>query len=333
MTLRVDIGVFAHDEASGIAATLRSLLAQDLFQSAQVRLVVLANGCSDQTVAVARAVTGAEVVDLPLRGKSRTWTRFLQDIAHPDAQILIFADADILLPKGDALSRLVQGLSAQPGLFAVSSQPVKDLTLAPGALTLTERLIAASAGGLDDWQTAICGQLYAMPAARARQFHLPIGLPVEDGFLRAVLLTDHLTGPEDFNRLAGAQGVRHIYASERRVGALIRHQTRIVIGSAVNAAAFAALRRLPPEDRAEELQTAARDKGWLPAVLASELPRWPYGFVPLHFLTKRLVRLVKPGQPRSARQVALALVGFGFDAIVYALAQIKMWRGSGAGHW
>ena len=333
MTLRVDIGVFAHDEATGIAATLRSLLAQDLHQTAQLRLVVLANGCTDQTVAVAQAIPGVEVADLAPGGKSRTWNRFVHDIARPDAQVLIFADADILLPDADALSRLVQGLIDRPGLFALSSQPVKDLALTPGPLTLTERLIAASAGGLDDWQTAICGQLYAMPAARARQVHLPIGLPVEDGFLRAMLLTDHLTEEEDFSRLAGAQGVRHIYASERRLGALIRHQTRIVIGSAVNAAAFAALRRLPPEDRAPELQTAARDEGWLRSVLAAELPRWPHGYVPLHFLTKRLARLVRPGQTPGARQLALALAGFGFDAIVYALAQIKMGRGSGAGHW
>ena len=46
MTLRVEIGVFAHNEAVGIAQTPRSLMAQDLFQSAQVRLVVLANGCA-----------------------------------------------------------------------------------------------------------------------------------------------------------------------------------------------------------------------------------------------------------------------------------------------
>lgn len=333
MTLRVEIGVFAHNEAAGIAQTLRSLLAQDLFQSAQVRLLVLANGCSDQTVAVARAVPGVEVVELAPGGKSRTWTRFVQDIAQPGAQILIFADADIILPESDALSRLAQGLIRQPGLYALSSQPVKDLTQTPGGLTLTERLIAASSGGLDDWQTAICGQLYAMPADRARQFHLPIGLPVEDGFLRAMLLTDHLTGAEDFSRLAGAAGVRHIYASERRLGPLIRHQVRIVIGSAVNAAVFAALRRLPPEDHADELQTAARDDGWLPAVLAAELPRWPYGFVPLHFLTKRLARLAGRVPARTPRRIALALAGFAFDAIVYALAQIKMLRGSGAGHW
>ena len=154
------------------------------------------------------AVPGVEVVDLALGGKSRSWTRLVQDIAHRDAQILIFADADTLIPEGDALSRLVQGLIARPGLFALSSQPVKDLTQSPGTPTLTERLIAASAWGLDDRQVAICGQLYAMPAARAWQVHLPIGLPVEDGLLRAMLLTDHLTG---------AVGVRHIYASERRL--------------------------------------------------------------------------------------------------------------------
>lgn len=334
MSLRVDIGVFAHDEAAGIVAVLQGLRAQDIFAGGwQVRLLVLANGCSDDTAGLAGAVPGVEVVDLAQGGKSRTWNRFVHDIAAHDADVLIFADADILLPRPDVLRQLVHGLLANPTLHVISSQPVKDITENQRGLTVTERMIAASAGGLDDWKSAICGQLYAMPAARARAHHLPVGLPVEDGFLRAMVLTDHLTQGEDLTRIGGADGVRHIYQSERRLGALIRHQIRIVIGSAVNAAVFSALRRLPPEDRAEELATSARDDGWLPAVLRAEIPRWPYGFVPAHFLFKRLARIFAPGRRLGLRPIGLAIIGFFFDAIVYAGAQIKMLRGTGAGHW
>ena len=333
MNLIVQIGVFAHNESEGIAATLNSLLAQDIFHRPDIsaQLLVLANGCSDETAARSRAV-GVPVADLPLGGKSRTWNRFVHDLANPDAHILIFADADIVVAQPDALSRLALGLKDRPALQVLSSQPVKDLAMAPN-LTWTERLILGSAGGLDDWKTAICGQLYAMPAPAARRFHLPIGLPVEDGFLRAMVVTDHLTLPEDLARLSGADQVRHVYASERRIGALIRHQVRIVIGSAINAAVFSALHKLPPEDRAAELETAARDEGWLPAVLGAELPRWPFGYVPPHFATKRLARLTAPGRTRSLKQVALAIAGFFFDVIVFILAQIRMALGTGAGHW
>ncbi len=322
--LRVDLGVFAHDEAAGIAAMVAGLKAQVLQAGVDLRLLVLANGCKDDTAARARAA-GAEVVDLAEGGKSRTWNRFVHDLSRPDADLLVFADADIALPEPDALSRLIAGLAARPTLCVLNSQPVKDTALR-GPRTLVERLALKASGGLDDWKTAICGQLYAMPAARARRFRLPIGLPVEDGFLRALVLTDGLTAPEDFSRIDGLDGLRHLYASETTLGGLIRHQERIVIGSAINAAVFAHLRAVPEAARARELRRLAAEEPALSDLLRRTLPRAPYGFVPFHFLVKRLVRA------RLAK-LPVAFLGFGFDAIVYVRAQIRMARGTGAGFW
>lgn len=332
MALRVDIGVFAHNEAGGIAACLAALQAQDIFarDGIEARLVVLANGCSDGTVAVARA-TGAEVADLPLGGKSRTWNRFVHDLSRWDADVLVFCDADIALHAPDALWRLVIGAGKQ-GRWVFNSQPVKDIAFAPANLSLVDKIIAAAGGGLDDWKTAICGQLYAMPSARARAFHLPIGLPVEDGFLRAIVLTDALTAPEDFSRIDGGD-VFHLYASERGIAALVRHQVRIVIGSAINAACFAHLRRLPVDRRGAELARAAADEGWLARVVTSELPRG-FGYVPLHFLTKRVTRaLAAPRALLRPKRLVVTILGAGFDLIVYAIAQYRMARGVGVGFW
>ena len=330
--MRVDVGVFAHDEAAGIAAMVARLLAQDM-SGLEARVVILANGCQDDTAARARAA-GAEVAELPLGGKSRTWNRFVHDISRPGADVLIFVDADIAFPATDSLRRLALGLAARPGLWVLNSQPVKDIVAQPEGLSALDRLIAAAGGGLDDWKTAICGQLYAMPAARARSLHLPIGLPVEDGFLRAMVLTDALTRTEDLGRIDGLDGLWHIYQSERGIGALIRHQTRIVIGSALNFAAFDSLRALPEEARRPALARAAADEGWLGDAARSRLPRWPFGYVPVHFLTKRLARArAQPARLLRPRQLAVTLLGFGFDAIVYLLAQYRMARGAGVGFW
>lgn len=330
--MRVDVGVFAHDEAAGIAAMVARLQAQDM-AGLEARVVILANGCHDDTAARARAA-GAEVAELPLGGKSRTWNRFVHDISRPGADVLIFVDADIAFPAPDSLRRLALGLAARPGLWVLNSQPVKDIVAQPEGLSALDRLIAAAGGGLDDWKTAICGQLYAMPAARARSLHLPIGLPVEDGFLRAMVLTDALTRTEDLGRIDGLDGLWHIYQSERGIGALIRHQTRIVIGSALNFAAFDSLRALPEEARRPALARAAADEGWLGDAARSRLPRWPFGYVPVHFLTKRLARArAQPARLLRPRQLAVTLLGFGFDAIVYLLAQYRMARGAGVGFW
>lgn len=338
MGLRIDVGLFAHNEAAGIAAMLQGLAAQDIFANAEIsaRVLVLANGCTDDTVAIARAATfpDFDVVDLAAGGKSRTWTTFVHKLARMDADLLVFMDADIEFCTPDTLRNLVQQLQDRPDLWVINSQPLKDIIARPHGLSVVDKVIAAASGGLDDWKTAICGQLYAMPAARARAFHLPIGLPVEDGFLRAMVLTDTLTADENFSKIDGAVGVAHIFASERSFGALIKHQTRIVIGSAINAACFAELRAVPWDQRRAELTEAAQQNEWLAAVIRRRLPEWPSGYVPVHFLVKRLAVLVaNPRRLLRPKQLVIAMAGFGFDAIVYCRAQLAMMRGTGAGHW
>lgn len=322
--LRVDLGVFACNEAGGIAAMVAQLAAQSDLDGIDLRILVLANGCRDETAARA-AAAGAEVADLPLGGKSRTWNRFVHDLSRSEADLLIFCDADIELPEPDTLARLIRGIAARPDLWVLNSQPVKDTSIR-GAKTLVERLALKASGGLDNWKTAICGQLYVMPAARARSFQLPIGLPVEDGFLRAMVLTDNLLHDEDLSRIDGQDGVWHIYGSETSLAGLVRHQERIVIGSAINATLFAHLRKFQPADRGAEFSRLASDEAGLSGVLRASLPSFPYGFVPFHFLIKRLYRA-------RLSKLPVVIVGVAFDAVVYFRAQLRMAHGTGAGFW
>lgn len=346
MALSIDIGVFAHDEAEGIAAMIAALAAQDILHDPQIdaRVLILANGCTDDTVARARAAIAAlpapaaaaaafSVIEMAAPGKSRCWNRFVHEFSRPGAEMLVFADADIGLPADDCLRRLAAFLSARPELAGASSRPVKDIVHRPEGLSPLDRMIAAAGGGLDDWRTAICGQLYVLRSAVARGFHLPIGLPVEDGFLRALVLTRGFTAPEDTGLLDGDAEVFHIYASERSVAGLIRHQTRLVIGGAVNFAVFEHLRRQPAPACAQ-LRDAAENDAWLATLLRRELPRMPWGFVPAHFLFKRLHRaFARPRALLSPKALAVLLLGTGFDIVVWLVAQWRMAMGQGAGYW
>ena len=150
--LRVDLGVFAHDEAAGIAAMVAGLRAQVPPPGVDLRLLVLANGCRDDTVARARAA-GAEVADLPQGGKSRTWNRFVHDLSRPEADLLVFCDADICLPEPDALARLITALAARP---APARGPLLVLVLARAdrrsvlpAASIVARPVLLSAGDED----------------------------------------------------------------------------------------------------------------------------------------------------------------------------------------
>ena len=60
-TISVDVAIFAHQEEDHIATTLHGLAGQDAFgnSSFDIRVSVLANGCTDATVERARETCGA----------------------------------------------------------------------------------------------------------------------------------------------------------------------------------------------------------------------------------------------------------------------------------
>jgi len=336
MTLRVDIGIFAHNEAPGIEAMLRDLTGQSILASDQidVQVHILANGCQDDTVSRARAVLegrkGWIVHDFAEGGKSRTWNRYVHQVSREEADILVFCDADIRQPNSDNLRDLVLLLAKEDQLWASVSRPVKDIVFDDMPLGRFDRLVAAAGGTLSDWKRSICGQLYAMKADRARSFHVPIGLPVEDGFVRAMIVTRGLTSAQHFKQIDGEEHVFHIYESERSLTGLMRHQTRILIGAAINSVLFDVLARTSDPSVSDRLRRIADDEDWLPRTLQAELPRWPFGYVNFQILTKRL-RGSWSGARLSKKAVLFA--GFCFDLVVYLLAQIRMARGTGAGFW
>jgi GT2 family glycosyltransferase len=93
--LRFDVVVPAHDEQSGIEATVRSLRALD-YPRALFRVRVVADNCADATAARARAA-GAEVLERrdPRRGKGHA-LRFAFDRSLADglADAVVVVDAD-----------------------------------------------------------------------------------------------------------------------------------------------------------------------------------------------------------------------------------------------
>lgn len=343
-TTTVDLGVFAHDEADTIGGLVADLGRQTLLADgeADARVVVLANGCRDDTAERARTAIAALAPDVAARfavvefaqgGKSRTWNRFVHEVSRAGAGTLVFVDADIALPEPDTLARLATAVETRPDLDVMVSTPIKDAALPGARVGVLARFIARTPS-VDSGRTAICGQLYAMRAARARGIAMPVGLPVEDGFLRAMVLTDCLSAPEDLRRIDRDPAVFHVFESIRSAPELLRHQQRIVVGSAINAVLFAVIRREAPDEAAARalLFQAAEDEGWLARTLAAELPRAPHGYVPFHFLTKRLRAFLRRPAVRP-KALATLILGLGLDAAAWTGASLRLARGAGAGHW
>lgn len=342
----VDICVFAHNEAAAIATFLSDLSEQTLLSDPAIdtRVWVMANGCTDDTAERARRwLSESEgplahrtlVVALEKGGKSRTWNAFTHGAARPESEFFIFMDSDIRLVAPTTLARMVAAIASRPELKVFVSRPVKDICHFGRKTGVVGWLISQGSGMLDDFRISIAGSLYVLRSDIARCIAMPIGLPVEDGFLREMVLTDLLSRPEQISRIDGDASIFHVYESIQTVGALLRHQTRLIVGSAINAALFAAIRRRSPtiEDSKAILREAMADEAWLPRLVSAELPRAPFGYVPFHFLHKRLAALRRKDVNLNVMKMMMLAIGVVFDAVVYVSATAKMARGEGVGYW
>lgn len=113
----VSIVIAAHNEERSLGRTLAALLAGN----PGVEVVVVPNGCTDQTAAVARSFDGVRVVELQAGGKALALN------AGDEAATSfprIYLDADILVPPG-GVATLAEALAA-PGILAVVPDRVLD---------------------------------------------------------------------------------------------------------------------------------------------------------------------------------------------------------------
>jgi len=173
------IAVFAHNEAPRIVASLRSIVAAA--EGQPIAITVLANGCSDRTVAVAQdfalncAAASIHVLEIPLGDKANAWNVYVHEVTSSQApgsvQMHVFTDGDLCVDRG--------ALPALAAAFAVHSS-----ANAVGAMPSTGR-------DREAWRQrmlrdgTLAGCLYALSSefvdrVRLRHIRLPRGLIGED---------------------------------------------------------------------------------------------------------------------------------------------------------
>ncbi|WP_336963432.1 glycosyltransferase family 2 protein [Sphingobium aquiterrae] len=178
--MTVAIAIFAHDEERRIAHCLGSLP----LHRPDLRFHLLVNGSTDRTAIIARrfleGMPNAQVHDLHPGGKSRTWNRFVHEIAGPhDAYVFMDGDAEIAPGSIDAL---VSALAKNPAANGAAGMPLN------GRHHRLYRETMKAEGGL-------FGDLYALSGAfvaqiRARGLSLPEDLIGDDGLVCAWAMTN-----------------------------------------------------------------------------------------------------------------------------------------------
>lgn len=288
MNSTVSIGIFAHNEADCIVDMLQQFRLQSIFsQPNPPEIVVLENGSSDNTAGLAKEALQrfyngipSKVESLKIGDKGNTWNEFVHRICSRDSDVLMFVDADIELGCDQTLENLLSGLIADPTARVAVSEPLKDIAKKEQHSGMEKLSLSASTAGRSG-PARLAGSLYCGRTEFMRQLCIPRGLLVEDGFIRAMVLTSQFSEPEDVNRMIASPDTCHYFEAVTQPGPLFRHERRLAIGTELNIMLFAWAVRILTEgkDVCEEIRALNETQpGWVRDMALEQLKQGTFEF-------------------------------------------------------
>lgn len=347
----ISIGILAWNEESVIERALCSLFQQTALQTVPPDLagyswevIVVPNGCTDETARVSRRALAAlveegsrrdiawRVCEVAESGKSNAWNRFVHEFSAPGAELIMLMDADIEFGEGTTVANAVMALAADPRAVAAVDLPLKD-AVKKATKSALERMSVRASGDLTERPPELCGQFFAARAEALRRIWMPKGLSVEDGFLGAMLVTNCFREPEDRARIIRAPAASHYYETLSSVSAIFRHELRLVIGTALNCYLlwdFLLFATDPAGDGAGELirRRLERDPEWYGKLMTNSIRTRGWWVLPGGMLFKRFA-----ARPLGVKSLLKALVGFALDLPVCLAANHRIKKLDAIGYW
>ena len=253
--MKIAMGILAYNEERTIGSTISSLAEQSVFENPNhtISIHVVPNGCRDATALLAREALESlkkrhpsvqvEVNELTEGGKANAWNHFVHEFSPADAEGLLLLDADIHFGEPECLERVVKTLMESPAAVVAVDLPLKDIALKKKP-SVRERL-SVNASHLQVTGTPkIAGSLYFVRADALRSFWMPLGLLVEDGFVKAMLLTDSFRHPEIAEGIVRAPEATHYFKAVTGLKDWFSHERRLLNGTALNILLFSYIQQL-----------------------------------------------------------------------------------------
>ena len=277
----VSIGIFAHNEAENITQTLDSLIAQDIFEDENtkeldIHVSVIANGCTDATVDISKNYlrekhrVSSRVLEIEKSGKSNAWNEFIHSSDSQHVDYFVCMDSDITFGSYDVISSLIEALFDSDEAYLSVDIAQKD-TVLKSRKSMFERVSLFFSRMMKQGSTAVAGSLYCARGEKLRKITMPDGLPVEDGFLRAMLVTDLFTQKDNNKRILVVDNVCHYFTPDPSIKSLFRHEERLLIGTFVNSVIYGYLWK--------EVESSGIDAGSLVAKNNQDNPKWVEGLI------------------------------------------------------
>lgn len=354
--LNISMGIVAYNESGSIGKMLHSLFQQSLFSEPDsdmvVEIVVVPNGCTDDTAIVAKD-TLKELVNPSLHpnvhwrvceieqpGKSNAWNIYVHELSNPIADYLFLMDSDIQLLDPQTLRSMLHLLETMPEAWVAVDKPIKDVTLKENK-TLIERLSASVSGlsgskAVEGGAAWICGQLYCARSEVLRRIWLPTKLPTQDAFLYTMIVTDCLKAPKDPNRVILAKSASHVFEAYTSINRLLRHEKWLIIGSTINELIYSDL--LADGNKQQDAgslikQRNEQDPLWLNKLIQAAVKEKGWWLISLFILIRRFQSLLHKPLQKAILLFPLATMAFMADLVLSFQANLEIHQGVGFGYW
>ena len=352
----ISIGILAWNEEEVLEATLVSLFQQSVFQGiaddfskVEWEIIVVPNGCSDGTAAVAERVladlvgrTGKQKIsfvvhELKEPGKSNAWNHYIHEFSNKHADLIVMIDADVEFGETETIANTVRALWQNSHAVVAVDLPLKDVTKKTKK-TLVEWISATASNVSTAGEPGISGQFFCARADALRQIWMPKGLAVEDGFLSAMIVTDCFRSPYDAGRIIRAENASHYYETLTSFRSIFRHELRLVIGTSVNCYLiwdFLMFATDPMGPGAGVLikNWIEKDPSWYPRFVDNSIRNHGFWVLPRGMLFRRFSGLKNKHGLALVKWTVIAIVGFLLDLPVFIAANRRLKKGGVVGFW
>jgi glycosyltransferase involved in cell wall biosynthesis len=350
--MKISIGILAHNESKSIERTLKSLFQQSLFDDADsqttIEIVVVPNGCGDDTADISRTTLSelaqhypypnlrSSVVEIAEAGKSNAWNLYVHCFSDPTAQYLFLMDADIQLLEIHTLRNTIDILEGNPTAQIAVDTPVKDIVFKKNKNPIEQLSVLISSAAVNNYDVWICGQFYCGRAESLRQIWMPLGIINEDGFLTMVIRTGNCTSSPRLDRIVRTPNASHSFEALTAPHKLLRHEKRIVIGMTLNHYLFKHLNK-NCHDRLDAStfikQMNERDPLWIGHLFENILAQQGWWLIPTPWLFRRFESLKYRPWYQAILRFPIAAMALVVDAIVFLQANRDMQSGNHVGYW
>lgn len=347
--MKISIGMLAYNEAQRIGETIRCVFAQTLLRTphesanavSEIEFVVVPNGCKDRTAeaareaiakelaAVSNSKVSARVEELAQAGKSNAWNEFVHRLSAKDADLVLMLDSDIAFNHEHCFRMLLEKIMGTPEAWCVVGRPLKDIAFKKDK-SLLERVSLLTSSGTSGGPATIAGSMYLIRGEVVRRIWMPVGLLTEDGFLRAMLVSEFFTNKEqNYGRIVREERASQIFEAVTSAKGVFKHAKRLLVGARINACIYDRLWNLPAGEDAGDWSKRQTEvnPNWLKELVRERIAGKGWWVMQPGLVTDRIRRAMKKPGVKKWIHVPIAIVIWPYDLAVLLAANNAVRRG------